>query len=90
MYVICTSPKRDVRHPNWRIHQNGTQKYVQVLPTGKFRFVTDVQQATVFKSARDVLTATGIRAQKVRKITNDLTWAEANVSGITVGKPANG
>jgi len=90
MYVLCTKPARRIAHPNWRVHQVSTQKYVQVQPNGKFKFVTNEQQATVFKTASDLLTAVSLRAQQVRKITNDLTWAEATVGGIKVGAPLNG
>jgi hypothetical protein len=88
--VIATKPARRIKNPGWRIHRGGTQKFVQVQPNGKFKFVTDANQATIFKSASDFLTAVGVRAQKVRKVTNDLTWADAQVSGVTVGRFANG
>lgn len=91
MYVIATKPGRTVRRM-----KNAAQKFAQVQPNAKFKFVTDVNQATLFRSASDLLRAVGLRARTLvngtRKVgvTGDLTWAEVETSGVRVTRIYNG
>lgn len=59
--VIATRPNRVVR--NWR---NNVQKYAQVRYDGKFRFVTDLNEATLFTSTPEALRALAVRGAKLR------------------------
>jgi len=70
--VIATRPGRATRR--WK---NNVQKYAQVLRSNKFRFVEDVNDATVFDSTGDAIQALGRRARRLRNDpTRDLTLAQ--------------
>lgn len=81
MFLIGTKPGRNVQ-----IRANAAQKYVRVRGDGKFDFVADQNQATVFEDSTTALHAIGIRAQQVRKITEDLVLFEATKQGLQVGR----
>ncbi len=82
MYVIATRTGRTTRR-----HTNAIQKYARVLPNGKFKFVMSLADATLFRNERDLLQAIGVRAQKVRKITNDLAWVPASAGDVRLDGP---
>jgi len=91
MLLIATKPGRTVRRS-----KNAVQKYAQVQSDGRFKFVTDPNQATQFRNASDLLHAVGVRARTLvngsRKVgvTRDLTWAHATLAGVRIDKIANG
>ena len=90
-FVIATKPGRAVRN-----QRNAVQKFVQVRADGKFKFVTDANQATLFRTASDLLRAVGIRARTLVNgsrragVTSDLTWAEAQQAGVQITRIYNG
>lgn len=85
-YVIATKPGRTVTKP-----KNAVQKFAQVRDDDKFKFVTDVNQATVFNAASELLYAAGRRAQELEnEPTHDLTWAEVQRSGVSISRILNG
>ncbi len=72
-YVIQTSPNRATRK-----YTTPVVKYAIVQSNGKFKFVTDIHQATLFGSAGLAIQAIGFRAKRVNKITADLTLAQVD------------
>jgi len=93
MYVIATKPTRIVK--SWyRIHAGGTQKFAIVKAGGKFQWVTDLNKATLFRSATDLLYAIGVRARALTGrfgvLTKDVTWAEVEQAGVKMKVIANG
>lgn len=58
-FVIGTSSTRTVKKGRNR----GVRKYVQMQAGGKFKFVTELHQATVFSSMATLLQAYGVRCQ---------------------------
>jgi hypothetical protein len=93
MFVIATKPGRKVK-AWYRVHQNGTQKFAVVKANGKFQWVTDINKATLFRSATDLLFAIGVRARNLSGrfggLTKDVTWAEVEQVGVKVKAIANG
>lgn len=86
MLVIATRPGRVVQNS-----RNAVQKYAVVQQSGKFQFVTDINQATTFTSASAFLRAIGIRARALKGTpTGDLTWAEVEQVGVRQLRIANG
>ena len=91
MYVIATRPGRTVRRS-----KNAVQKYAIVQSDNRFKFTADVNKATQFRSASDVLKAVGLRARTLKNgsnhagVTSDLTWATVENSGVAVTKIYNG
>jgi hypothetical protein len=85
MFMIATRPGRTVRKS-----KNRVQKYAQVQSSGKFKWITDPNAATVFKTASDLLKAVGLRASEVDKITGDITWAEVETQNVNVRHIYNG
>lgn len=91
LFVIATKPGRTVRN-----RKNAVQKYVQVRVNGLFKFVTDANQATLFRTASDLLRAVGARARLLKNgsthagVTGDLTWAEAQSAGVQISRIYNG
>ena len=85
-YVIATRPGRSVHRAS-----NDVQKYARVQTSGKFKFVTSVNDATIFDTASGLIRALGIRARTLKgNPTSDLTFAEVQQSGVTVTRIANG
>ena len=89
MYVIATYPNRRTNRT-----KNAIQKFAAVGRNGKFRWVTNLDQATLFTSSRDLLYAIGVRARNLSGrfggLTHDVTWAEVERAGLRVKVIANG
>lgn len=91
MLVIATRPGRTVRQS-----KNNVQKFAIVQADNRFKFTSDVNQATQFRNASDLLKAVGLRARTLKNgashagVTGDLTWATVENTGVRVGKIYNG
>ena len=87
MYVIATDPHRVVKNP-----ANQAQKFVTLASNGKFKFIRDRSQATVFTSMKTLLQAYGRRCRLLRNgPTSDLLVLEVTVpTGFTVVRSLNG
>lgn len=86
MFMIATRPGRSTKRA-----KNRVQKYAQVQPNGKFKWVTNPNEATVFKTASDLLFAYGIRVGELNNDpTKDVTWAEVEQAGVSVKRIYNG
>lgn len=91
MYVIATRPGRTVRRS-----KNAVQKFAIVQSDNRFKFTSDVNKATQFRCASDLLKAIGLRARTLRNgsthagVTGDLTWATVETSGVRVTQIYNG
>lgn len=96
MYVIATSPRRLTNR-----RSNAVQKFAAVQPNGKFRWVTSLDNATLFTSSTDLLYAIGVRARALTGrfqprynrnggLTHDVTWAEVERAGVRIKVIANG
>ncbi len=86
MFMIATRPGRTTRKA-----KNRVQKFAQVTSTGKFKWVTNASDATVFKTASDLLYAIGVRAKELdNSPTKDITWAEVEQAGVNVKRIYNG
>jgi len=86
MFMIATKPSRRVRKT-----KNAVQKFALVTSSGKFKWVTDPNQATLFKTFSDLLFAYASRCAELDgDPTKDVTVAEASQSGVSVSRVYNG
>lgn len=85
-YVITTVPNRRTRRA-----ANARTKYAKVRVGGKFQFVNDPNEATVFTSMGNLLQAFGLRCRALRgRPTADLTVATVRQAGVAVEEVLNG
>lgn len=84
--VIATNANRATR-----LYRTAKQKFAQVRRDGKFQFVTNINEATVFQSFAAALKAYGIRCQKLRREpTGDLVFHEVAGAGVRTLRVLNG
>jgi len=76
-YVVATSPHRVVN----KAANRGIQKYGQKRTDGKFKWVTNLRDASIFTSMSTVLQYMGLRATKLRRgPTTDLIILQVQTS----------